>query len=129
MRSQDEPLDSVIDDVAREMTAGDASANLRARVMAHIEQPRRFVLWRPAFAALSVAAIVVALMIDRRPAPSPVGAELARPGTVAPPVGVSAAPQVASSTLRVSPGTLRRLPSTVVNPFAEPPLQEQSIAV
>src|SRR6266851_3699491 len=98
MRRQDDPLDSKIDDVAREMTAGDASANLRARVMAHIEQPRRFVLWRPTFAALSVAAIVVALMIDHRPAPSPVGAELARP--VAPPVGVNAAPVASSSTLR-----------------------------
>src|SRR6266851_7999199 len=106
MRRQDDPLDSKIDDVAREMTAGDASANLRARVMAHIEQPRRFVLWRPTFAALSVAAIVVALMIDHRPAPSPVGAELARPVTVAPPVGVSAAP-VASSTLRDQTSTLR----------------------
>src|SRR5437762_956914 len=65
MTSPDD-LDITIDQVAREMTAGDASANLRARVMADIEGPRPFA-WRPVFAALAVAAaLVIAIVVTSR---------------------------------------------------------------
>ena len=139
------PIDDTVDDVAHEMTAGDASANLRARVLADIETPHPFALWRPAFAAVAVAAAVMVAVVMR-------GTFSEAPGTLGNPPSTlpnqtstlgnppSTLPNQTSTqqtstlgiqtrTLRVSPPTLRRLPGTVVNPFGEAPLEEESIAV
>jgi hypothetical protein len=139
MRKQDDPLDSAIDAVAREMTAGDASANLRARVLADIDSPSRFVWWRPAFAAVAAAVVVaVALRSTFRETPSTVESQSSTlrnlPSPLRnPPLSTVGNPPSTlpnrTSTLRVSSSTLRRSPSTVVNPYVEPPLKEESIAV
>lgn len=62
----DDQLDLVIDEVAREMTAGEPRGDLRARVMARVETDGRHgarrlqpSLWHAAFAAAALALIAV----------------------------------------------------------------------
>jgi hypothetical protein len=55
----DEQIDAAIDETARQMTAGEPGGDFRARVMARIDaRPRGARLWRPALAALAVAAVM-----------------------------------------------------------------------
>jgi len=83
----DEPLNTTIDEVARQMTEGAPGdgAAFRRRVIARIrngESPRR--RWRVSFvltAIAAAAAIVVALFVAREPRPGPLG-----PGGTAVPV-------------------------------------------
>ncbi len=64
-------LDAAIDDVAREMTAGDLDAAFRARVLQRIESGTGtrdwgFGLWRPGLVALGAAAMIVAAVVTFR---------------------------------------------------------------
>ena len=62
----DERAEAALDEAARQMTAGELPADFRARVLARIETRAGVGLGRPAFAALSVAAlIVVGLVVSR----------------------------------------------------------------
>jgi len=57
----DNELDRAIDEATRAMTAGEPGSDLRARVLARIDTPRRaWNIWIPAFAA---AAMIVALVV------------------------------------------------------------------
>ena len=127
----DNDLNRTIDEVAGEMTAGEADPNLRVRVLADIERPRPFA-WRPVFATVCAAGAVIALVIvagvgrGRRdpstialapsatvPAPSP---EVLAPATTVP------APSAKRPALAA-----KRVPSP--NPYAEPPLEEAPLTV
>src|SRR5438309_8017741 len=134
---EDLKLATTIDQVAREMTAGDASPNLRARVLADIDRPTRVALWRPAFAVLATVVVVFAVILGRGPGPLGPG-DATRPAVTAnraEPAGPRGpAPQTQpstlqrqTSTLRVQNSTLRERNSTAE--FAEPPLEEESIAI
>lgn len=59
----DDAIDRAIDDAARQLTAGEPSGALRARVVARIAQPRR-AWWRsPWMVSLSAAAVAAMLAI------------------------------------------------------------------
>jgi len=130
MTSPDD-LNTAIDQVAREMTAGDAHVNLRARVRDAIDRPRRF-SWRPLVAAAAVAAaLVVAVVLSRGRVASPIQAP-ARVGAEPAPLVASRAdeprpehapPLRSAARARTSP------PRVVVNPFAEESLKEDPIVV
>lgn len=68
----EERVDAAIDEAARQMTAGEPGADLRVRVMARVENHRRVTpLWRPVFAGLTVAALIlVAVMVRLKPDPT-----------------------------------------------------------
>jgi len=127
--TSDNEIDRAIDLVAREMSTGDASANLRARVLAGIESPRPFA-WRPLAAAAAVAAaLIMAVVLPRGRVPSPIQAP-AR-------AGVEPAPPAASRTDaqgerrnadKSRAGHARPLRS-VVNPFSEDPLTENPLVM
>src|SRR5436190_3742034 len=131
-------LDHVIDDVAREMTAGSVDPNLRTRVLADIERPRPFA-WRPVFATACAAGAVAALLFvasrgtlrnspgalvnqtsTLREPPSTSGSS---PGALREPPGSSGNPRVASRA-RVPAD---RRPANAV--FMEPSLEEEPISV
>jgi hypothetical protein len=57
----DREIDRTIDDVAREMTAGDAAANLRARVLARIDHVDDRRQARPMVVAVAAALMVVVI--------------------------------------------------------------------
>jgi hypothetical protein len=63
----DDGLDRLIDDVARQMTAGQPSSDFRARVIASLDRrPRR--VWRPMWIAaplVATTAIVLAMVVAR----------------------------------------------------------------
>ena len=64
----DERLDRLIDEVARQMTAGQVSGDFRARVIASLDRgPRR--LWRPMwiFAPLGTLAVAILVIVVARP--------------------------------------------------------------
>ncbi len=65
----EERVDAAIDEAARQMTAGEPGADFRGRVMARIEnRPRVTPLWRPVFAGLTVAALILlAVMVRLKP--------------------------------------------------------------
>ena len=119
------PIDTAIDEVAREMTAGDSSANLRARVLADIERPRPFA-WRPVFATACAVGAAIALLVVALNRPS-------APSTEPPALSAkSSAPSAQPPALSPKPPALSPkppAPSLIGNPFAEPPLKEESIAV
>src|SRR5438067_406718 len=81
-RASDDDLDRVVDNVAREMTAGEPDSALKARVLARIERGesvRR--TWRPAWiiaplAAAAMAIVVVMVSRSANETPGPYG-----PGT------------------------------------------------
>jgi len=153
--TSDNRLDRAIDDVAREMTSGDANANLRARVLADIERPRAFA-WRPLVAVAAVAAAILAAInigrLSQTSAPSPTVPALSltvpapSPTVPVPSLTVPApsptvpapSPTVPALSLTVpSPsepvpsGNVRARNGTAsgVYPFVETPLAEESIAV
>jgi hypothetical protein len=70
--SDDDQIDAAIDETARQMTAGEPSADFRALVMARIEAGSEFTsrghafgTWRPALAGLTVAVLVIGLAVSR----------------------------------------------------------------
>jgi len=142
MQSPDD-LDRVIDEVAREMIAGDAGAGLRARVLADIDRPRRFA-WRPLFAAAcalgAAAALLFAVSRGRAPSPSPgvpqISASVpqASPkGPEVPPTTPQASPNVSEASPKV-PQVAAHVPRRAAAPppenvFAEEPLTEDPIVV
>src|SRR5438045_6146765 len=108
----DERLDRVIDDVARQMTAGEPSAQLRERVMAQLStngerrtanvrgwwfDVRRWALAPIAVTALILLAIFVGRPLDRREASRDNGPAPHLAGEVLPPSGSSGAPASASN--------------------------------
>ena len=103
----DEPLNTTIDEVARQMTEGAPGdgANFRRRVLARIESddsPRR--TWRASFvltAIAAAAAIVVALFVARERRPGPFG-----PGGMAEPVAQTPQPLPAADA--AGPNRLRQ---------------------
>ena len=76
-------LDSVIDAVTREMTAGTPGAEFRARVLARIREPR--LLWRSRWVLLPLAVTAIVLLAvalyDGRPIHRDAGSPAARSGT------------------------------------------------
>jgi hypothetical protein len=83
-------VDALIDDTAREMTAGLPSPALRERVCARLA-PRRRPIWRPALAAAALAVLTFVLMPsgDEVPPAAPTAGEQARSGS-SPPVTAAA---------------------------------------
>src|SRR5262245_30911946 len=81
----DERIEAAIDEAARQMTAGEADAAFRARVMARIDTPRRPMPLRQALAAgiAAAAAIAIAVIVWRQPthtgAPAPEARSVSRP--------------------------------------------------
>jgi len=76
-------LDSVIDAVTREMTAGTPGAEFRARVLARIREPQSLWRWRWVLlppAATAIVLLAVALY-DGRPIHRDAAPAAARPGT------------------------------------------------
>ena len=123
-------IDRVIDDVAQEMTAGDASANLRARVVDAIDRPRRF-RWRllvaTACAASAVALAAIAIKAPRGgvapdvPGPSPKVPELS--------LNSQAPSNVPGPSLEVPAIANVREAVSASNPFSEAPLIEDPIVL
>src|SRR5438093_1259835 len=76
-------LDSVIDAVTREMTAGTPGAEFRARVLARIREPQS--LWRSRWVLLPLAATAIVLLAvalyDGRPIHRDAASPAARSGT------------------------------------------------
>jgi hypothetical protein len=137
--TSDNRLDRAIDEVAREMTAGEADTNLRVRVLADIERPRPFA-WRPVFAAACAAGAVIALVIVAgrgRPQRSTIA--LAPSATVPAPSATVPAPSATvpalsatvpapSAKVLAANGPAARGPAAP-NPYAGPPLEEAPLTV
>jgi hypothetical protein len=130
--TSDNRLDRAIDEVAREMTAGEADTNLRVRVLADIERPRPFA-WRPVFAAACAAGAVIALVIVAgrgRPQRSTIA--LAPSATVPAPSAtvpaLSATVPAPSAKVLAANGPAARGPAAP-NPYAGPPLEEAPLTV
>jgi hypothetical protein len=135
--TSDNRLDQAIDDVAREMTAGDADPNLRVRVLARVESglsrtlQGRAAAWRAAFATACAAGAVIALVIVATrgrtvPATAPTAPEIAaRVPAVSPTV-----PEISPTVLEASPkAPARSARVRIVNPFEGEPLKEEPITV
>ena len=69
----DETIDHAIDEVAREMTAGEPHGDLRARVMARVKAPgdARLKPSRYVLSAFAAAVVLVALVAYRETRPTP----------------------------------------------------------
>jgi hypothetical protein len=68
----DDRIDAAIDETARQMTAGEPRTDFRVRVVERIGgRPRTTAMWRPAVAALSVAALFIIGFIVMREHPQP----------------------------------------------------------
>ena len=142
----DERLDRLIDDVARQMTAGQPSSDFRARVIASLDRPPRRAWWTSWIAvplgAMAVAMIALAVARpfkgDRGASPAPrQSSQAAKTETV------PTAPTPDGTTVRLPPspprgfggtgrpGTRSNLSSgeAAVAALAPPPLEPPSIGV
>jgi hypothetical protein len=85
MTISDERIDRAIDDVARELTAGAASAQFTARVIERID--RRRPLWRAAWVLAPIgAAAMIAAAIVNWPAPPGPGSATSQPAAIPTPI-------------------------------------------
>src|SRR5262245_25466530 len=93
----DEGIEAAIDEVARQMTAGEPDGAFRARVMARIDTRRRPMPLRQALVAAiaAAAAIAIAVIVWLRPTQTAVPAHEAR----SIPSSVAAAPAVSLETI------------------------------
>lgn len=127
MAMRDDELNTLIDDVARHMTAGDPGAAFTSRVLARLESDERPARswrpvrsWRPAFAGLSaaVALLVMAVVMYRGNSPNARAVPTVRltPGTTSPDRGPERPAQQAGATAAAADVPLERLasPPTVV---------------
>ena len=117
--------DRVIDDVARDMTAGAPAADFRARVMQQVAEtrplPSRIVpvwFWRGAVLAGAVAVVVFAVTVagpNRSSSPAGTLAVVSTPSSSAPSIVATAADQRAVEPLR-APGVGRepQIPAALV---------------
>ena len=144
--TSDNDLNRAIDDVAREMTAGDADRNLRVRVLSDIERPRPFA-WRPVFATACAAGALIALIIVARgrppsstigPTPSTnraaVSARGPAPSAIVPaPSGNVPPSPIVQTRSTNAPALAAGMPPSRAplspNPFAEAPLEEAPLTV
>ena len=136
----DEEVDRLIDDAARAMTAGDARADLAARVLSRLEAPRRPSPWAILVPLAAAAAILIVVFVSRRPrvaaperAPAPV-ARSSAPAAVEP--AGPAAPVVARihEAAPARPAARRVIRSEPIRPgpidaLAPPQLDVASVAV
>jgi hypothetical protein len=86
-----DPLDALIDDTARSLTAAAPPASLRARVRARIERPRpgwRVPVWQVSAAAAAVA-VLIAVWTVSGPSPGPGSARPEAPVVAVAPPGAS----------------------------------------
>jgi hypothetical protein len=144
----DERLDRLIDDVAKQLTAGQPSSDFRARVIARLDPQPRFA-WRPLWivAPLGTLAVAVLVVLVARPfqgrdrgaeSPAPRQSSQAAKTETAP-----AAPTPDGTTVRLPPSPPRGFHGTgrpdtrsnlssgeaAVAALAPPPLEPPSIGV
>ena len=135
----DGDIDRLIDDTARAMTAGDARADLAARVRSRLEAPRRRSAWTIVAPLAAAAAILIVVFVGRRPrvvaperAPAPV-ARSSAPAATGP--ATPAAPALAHvRDVRARPAARRAIPREPIRPgpidaLAPPPLDVSPVPV
>jgi hypothetical protein len=131
--ADDNDLDRTIDTVARQMTAGEPSANLRARVIDRLETPRatRRLLWIGVPIA-AAATLVIALVVMRgwrsgvERAPELV-AQNPTPSVAPPRAPVTVAPAIAADGSTATVSRIRRRTSDERRP-ASPPSDVAALA-
>lgn len=138
MQDEGDSLDALIDDTARELSAGSPSAALRDNVRARLA-PRRawwqIPIWQPALGAAALAVVAIVLMSPDEPAPvssvtspsqAPMGGAAsadptARPAVAKPPIVVAEGRPVSTERPgRVTRSVARRLQPPESNQVAVP---------